>query len=273
MKMGLYLAIYLPNHPRATKDGVVYSHIISAEKKIGRYLKDGEVVHHINENKHDNREENLIVFKTNADHSAFHKGLKATLIGDVYECLDKNPKIKICPICNSTKILGASNMCKNCSDKNRNNLKKTLNIDREQLKKDIYYNSYTQLGLKYNVSDNTVKKWLLSFNIKECNKSIIKLIPYDEWLSEKFSEKTQMEIENYKNKIKQVKIKKNINKEIYQIDKTTKQIINKFNSIADANIFLNKNKNNGNIGTACRLRENHKALGYLWYFKEDYISL
>ena len=44
-----------------------------AEKKLGRKLRDGEVVHHINRNKQDNSEENLWVFKSQEEHDKAHK--------------------------------------------------------------------------------------------------------------------------------------------------------------------------------------------------------
>lgn len=52
----------------------VLEHRIVAEQKLGRPLKTGEVVHHINENKRDNRPENLMVFKSQAEHAAWHSG-------------------------------------------------------------------------------------------------------------------------------------------------------------------------------------------------------
>lgn len=51
MKMSKYLCEYAPSHPRSTKEGYVYSHVLAAEKMLGRYLNPTECVHHIDENK------------------------------------------------------------------------------------------------------------------------------------------------------------------------------------------------------------------------------
>ncbi|WHX50537.1 HNH endonuclease signature motif containing protein [Paenibacillus woosongensis] len=47
-------------------------HRILAEQKLGRKLKPGEVVHHINGNRRDNRLENLMVFPSQEEHAAWH---------------------------------------------------------------------------------------------------------------------------------------------------------------------------------------------------------
>ena len=70
-----YVVVNSPGHPRAYRNEV-YEHIIVAEKKIGRFLEEGEVVHHINGIKNDNRSENLIVFKNNAEHMKAHRSGK-----------------------------------------------------------------------------------------------------------------------------------------------------------------------------------------------------
>jgi len=66
-----YLYIYLPSHPKSMKTGYVAEHRLVAEKKIGRQLRGGEVVHHINGDKRDNRPENLKVMST-PEHSKLH---------------------------------------------------------------------------------------------------------------------------------------------------------------------------------------------------------
>ena len=53
------------NHPKADKKGRILEHIVVMEKKIGRYLKDGETVHHKNGLRWDNRPENLELWVSN----------------------------------------------------------------------------------------------------------------------------------------------------------------------------------------------------------------
>lgn len=52
-----------------------HTHRIVAEKMLGRKLRKGEVVHHIDGNKRNNDPSNLIVFKTQADHVRYHAAI------------------------------------------------------------------------------------------------------------------------------------------------------------------------------------------------------
>ena len=52
-------------------DKLVHRHVV--EMKLSRKLRSGEVVHHKNRNKLDNRRENLWVFNSQTKHHKIHK--------------------------------------------------------------------------------------------------------------------------------------------------------------------------------------------------------
>lgn len=163
---GKYLAILLPNHHMARKDGYVYIHQLQAEKKLGRKLKKSECVHHIDENKYNNEENNLMVFKTIADHTAFHNGAEIYLEGDVWvACPNKN---LLCPICNKNYKDHHAKMCKSCY------LKQVAeNIPpKDDLIKLLLTIPMTKIGETFGVSDNAVRKWCKKYKLPFKRKEI-----------------------------------------------------------------------------------------------------
>lgn len=166
-KMGKYYCTYAPGHHRATKEGYVYVHILVAEEKLGRKLKKGEVVHHVDENKLNNDPDNLIVFKTNADHAAYHKGADIYLDGDVYVAKKRvvhdidGKKKELCPQCGALMTYGAT-VCRECSLKNS---RKVERPNKDELFQLIKTYSFIKLGEMYGVTDNAIRKWCKYYNL------------------------------------------------------------------------------------------------------------
>lgn len=142
-------------------NGCVYKHIIQAEKKLGRFLRDGEVVHHIDGNKTNNKIENLIVFKTTKDHTMYHAGASIIQDEDVYIAIQDNKKY-ICPICGNIKKEKCSKMCMDCRNKER-----AKNIPAKEILINLLKEGfpYTKIGKLYGVSDNAVRKWCKKYGL------------------------------------------------------------------------------------------------------------
>lgn len=65
------LRVYVPMHREANTWGYVYEHRVVAEKILERDLLLGEIVHHKNGKRWDNRPENLEVMNK-SDHAKLH---------------------------------------------------------------------------------------------------------------------------------------------------------------------------------------------------------
>lgn len=70
-----YIHIYRPDHPNAIEGKYVYEHQLVMEEHIGRYIRKGEVVHHIDGNKHNNDISNLLLLSA-SDHMKLHAILR-----------------------------------------------------------------------------------------------------------------------------------------------------------------------------------------------------
>ena len=72
IKKGDYLYGLAPDHPNCTENGYVLEHRLVVERALNRFLASDEIVHHVNEDKHDNSLENLQVM-SRCEHNKHHK--------------------------------------------------------------------------------------------------------------------------------------------------------------------------------------------------------
>ncbi len=71
-----YWKILTPNHPRADSSGYVYEHVLVMEKKLGRLIIKGEIIHHIDGNRGNNEIENLFLCKDTGTHTNIHRSIE-----------------------------------------------------------------------------------------------------------------------------------------------------------------------------------------------------
>lgn len=70
-------SIFAPSNPMANKRGYVRESRLVMAQFLGRSLTADEVVHHTDEDGHNNKLENLILFPSQAEHTRHHNHLRA----------------------------------------------------------------------------------------------------------------------------------------------------------------------------------------------------
>lgn len=167
-----YKMIYLPDHPSAyTSDnwkGWVYEHRVVAEKTLGRYLSEEEVVHHLDCNRDNNSPENLLVLPNQAMHIRLHQWIDAgCTIHPSYE-----PKVSTyygrpkpsCKVCGEPVSEHFGVYCSiECRASDNRKVKERPSKD--ELVSLIESMGYLQVGKLYGVSDNSIRKWVKSHGL------------------------------------------------------------------------------------------------------------
>lgn len=137
-----YRCFYDPQCPLANKAGIVYYHRYILSQNIGRWLRKEEHVHHIDENKKNNRIRNLkITNKT--EHIYIHRGHRKTIS---------------CCVCskNTTNKRFCSHKCSKIG------MRKVLCPHKTKLRKLLKMHTFIDIGKMFGVSDNSIRKWLKS---------------------------------------------------------------------------------------------------------------
>lgn len=167
-----YVAIYKPEHPSAYQSdnwkGYVYEHRYVAESQLGRLLHDDEVVHHLDCDRQNNSPNNLIVLIDHSSHAKIHNWIDSGMpIHESYTSKRTNNHYTVYTKCRNSKCNNTTHSSKNeyCSIVCANNAtRKVKDMPSEnELLRLLKYNSYSEIGRMYDVSDNAVRKWIKKY--------------------------------------------------------------------------------------------------------------
>ena len=140
------------------------------------------ILDHIDGNNRNNELSNLRWVCPNCNQQLETTGYKKMRVEqDPYKLARlKEKRIKmICPKCGNPKS-EKSSLCNSCAAKARIVPFEEMPVTRNELKSLIRSTPFTQIGVKYNVTDNAVRKWCDKFNLPR-KVSDIKKYTDEEW--------------------------------------------------------------------------------------------
>lgn len=159
-----YIYAYAPDHPFSDNRGYYPEHILVMEKKIGRYISDDEVVHHLDLNRANNRISNLLLLSY-GQHSALHRWLEqGAPIADVKHGLKKS----IRAFASGELIYSEPNLCRHCGNSVHNDgvyckhscatSDRRTEVSVKRMRKLMDKYSWVEIGRRLGVSDNGARK-------------------------------------------------------------------------------------------------------------------
>lgn len=136
--MAKYKHIFVgKDNPRSNSKGFVHIHIAIAEKALGHYLESQNEVHHIDENKYNNKNNNLVICEDAKYHRLLHHRTRILRAGG-------DPNVdRICGRCKLVKPKIQFNFCFSNIDGRTTYCKL---CDREAAKETYFKNKIQQIN-------------------------------------------------------------------------------------------------------------------------------
>lgn len=72
-----YILVMSPGHSRAKTTGYVWEHILVCEKALGKLLPPGAIPHHVDGDRSNNKNSNLVLCQDQAYHNLLHQRQRA----------------------------------------------------------------------------------------------------------------------------------------------------------------------------------------------------
>lgn len=178
---GEYKIIFRPDYKSPnSRNGFIPEHIYIAETEIlhrpiksdGKLGGTGELVHHINMIKHDNRPENLMVFHTKSDHSRYHAMMNKGLVPIVKqlddgtwicEAEDRDIPCAYCGRMFTPKTAKAKYCCSQCLQLSQRVVERPSKKELKQLMLEFNIEEIAEI---YGVTGNGVRRWCQYYNLK-----------------------------------------------------------------------------------------------------------
>lgn len=158
-----YTLVYEPDYASSMKgnnwDGYVYEHILIAEKKLGRVLREDECVHHLDFDRSNNHPINLLVL-LKSEHLRLHEWLSK------YDLVLKKESTKnlTCKVCGDyITTNGSKYYCSiECSALEARRYERP---SKEELHKLLWSKSTTQVASDIGCSDKCIQKWCNTYGL------------------------------------------------------------------------------------------------------------
>lgn len=170
-----YVIVNIPEHPKAfdatgdknPKAFCVYEHVLIAEELIDRPLKEGEVVHHFDENRSNNSPDNLLVL-SNPSHIKLHGWLNKNNVvpNPDYEDRKKLGCIR-CIVCEKPISPSLIYCSHTCSDTDIERTHKYEHPDKETLQKLVWTKSTIKVAEEFGVSDKAIEKLCKNLGVEK----------------------------------------------------------------------------------------------------------